>query len=83
MQCCGVFAEKTLPLWRQRAHHSPWIHSDMTKYPYYVCPAEYHHGWCGSHHTTAADAVAYRDLMERESGFEWRIIHQFIPKQEL
>lgn len=74
-----MFGGKTLPLWRQRAHHPLWIHSEMTIYPYYVCPAEYHHGWCGSHHTTAEDAVAYRDLMERETGFEWRIIHQFFP----
>lgn len=45
------------------------------RYNYYVCPVEYHHGWCGAYHTNAADAHAYRDLMEQWSGFEWKIIN--------
>lgn len=83
MQCCSVFGGKTLPLPRQDprwANHSLWIHSDMRDYSYYVCPVEYHRGWFGRHHTTPADAIAYRDQMERESGFEWRIVQLIFPK---
>lgn len=52
----------------------------MRNYSYYVCPAEYHRGWFGVHHTTEEDAVAFRDLKERESGFGWRIIIMIYPK---
>lgn len=52
----------------------------MRDYSYYVCPVEYHRGWFGRHHTTPADAIAYRDQMERESGFEWRIVQLIFPK---
>lgn len=54
-----------------------------TKYPYYVCPAEYHSGYCGSHHYTAEDALEYRDTMERATGFEWRVINVFLSKEEV
>lgn len=76
-----MFAEKNYLCAQLGPTNSPATITMEQRYPYYVCPAEYHHGWCGSHHLDAADAIAYRDQMERESGFEWRIINVFLPIQ--